>query len=320
MIEGNADGPVIVPGEPDKSRLIAAIRQGGDIKMPPSPKPKLAPEAIEALTLWIRAGAVWPADANNSSASASAASASLAKQHWAFQPVREPPLPAVKNTGWVASPIDQFVLAKLEAAHVSPASPADRRTLIRRAAFDLTGLPPTTGEVDEFLHDKSPEAFAHAVDRLLASPRYGERRGGYWLDVARYADTKGYVFMEERKYAFAYVYRDWVIRALNTDLPYDQFLIAQLAADRLPNHDDGSLAAMGFLTVGRRFLNNQADIIDDRLDVIGRGTMGLTVACAAAITTSSIRFRRKIIIRSMACWPAPSKSKFRSRRNPPSRR
>ncbi len=272
---------MIVAGDPDKSPLIAAIRQTGDIKMPPAPKAKLPQPAIDAISAWIKADAPWPESPR--ATSITSANDTAARQHWAFQPVREPPLPAVKNAAWVASPIDQFVLAKLEAAHLAPAPPADRRTLIRRAAFDLTGLPPTPAEIDDFLNDKSPQAFERVVKRLLASPRYGERWGRFWLDVARYADTKGYVFMEERKYAFAYVYRDWVIKALNADLPYNDFLIDQLRrrpAAPTPNHDDGSLAAMGFLTVGRRFLNNQADIIDDRLDVIGRGTMGLTIACA----------------------------------------
>jgi hypothetical protein len=203
------------------------------------------------------------------------------RRHWAWQPVRQPPLPAVKGTGWVKTPIDRFILAKLEAKGLSPAPTADRRTLIRRATFDLTGLPPTAAEIEAFAADRAPDAWAKVVDRLLASPRYGERWGRYWLDVARYADTKGYVFQEERRYPFAYTYRDWVVRAFNEDLPYDQFLTQQIAADQLPlGEDRRPLAAMGFLTLGRRFLNNQPDIIDDRLDVVFRGTQALTVGCA----------------------------------------
>ena len=279
MMIGNSDGPVVVPGDPDRSRLVKAIRRQGDIKMPPD-KPLPQP-AVEALASWIKAGAPWPEkDAAISAASSAESIAAAAKRHWAFQPVREPPIPSVQNSAWLKNSVDAFVLTRLEAGHIPPAPAADRRTLIRRATFDLIGLPPTPTEVDDFVGDKSSNAFARVVDRLLASPRYGERWGRYWLDVARYADTKGYVFMEERKYPFAYVYRDWVIEALNNDLPYDKFLIEQIAADRLANHDDGSLAAMGFLTVGRRFLNNRPDIIDDRLDVICRGMMGLTVTCA----------------------------------------
>src|SRR5881275_2947250 len=158
---------------------------------------------------------------------------------------------------------------------------ADPLTLIRRAYFDLIGLPPAPGDVRDFLADKDPQAYEKLVDRLLNSPHYGERWGRYWLDIARYADTKGYVFEEERRYPYSYTYRDYVIRALNEDLPYDQFIIQQIAADLLPlGEDKRPLAAMGFLTLGRRFLNNQADIIDDRIDVVSRGTMGLTVGCA----------------------------------------
>jgi hypothetical protein len=279
MMTGNSDGAVIVLGDPEKSRLVKAIRRQGDIKMPP--EKTLPAPAVEALATWIKAGAPWPEQSPAATASNVAETiAAAAKRHWAFQPVREPPSPSVRETAWVKSPVDAFVLARLEAAHIPAAPAADRRTLVRRATLDLIGLPPTPAEVDGFLRDDSPDAFAHVVDRLLASPRYGERWGRYWLDIARYADTKGYVFMEDRKYAYAYVYRDWVIQALNDDLPYDKFLIEQIAADRLPASDNGSLAAMGFLTVGRRFLNSRPDIIDDRLDVMCRGMMGLTVTCA----------------------------------------
>ena len=158
-----------------------------------------------------------------------------ARSHWAFQPIREPAVPPVKDKHFVQTPVDNFILAELEAAHLSPSPMADRRTLIRRATFDLIGLPPTPEEVAAFEADNSPEAFAKVVDRLLASPRYGERWGRHWLDVARYADTKGYVFEEDRHYPYAYTYRDYVIRAFNEDLPYDQFIKQQIAADLLPS-------------------------------------------------------------------------------------
>ncbi len=224
-----------------------------------------------------------------------------AREHWAFQRVEAPPVPAVRDAAWVRTPVDAFVLAKLEAHGLRPAPPADRRTLLRRVYYDLIGLPPTPQELDDFLNDSSPDAYEKVVERLLASPRYGERWGRHWLDVARYADTKGYVFQEERRYAYSYTYRDYVIRAFNEDKPYDQFVLEQIAADRLVNADQrpagtaaGSvpvetasanpdrsvLAALGFLTPGRRFLNNPHDIIDDRIDVVTRGTLGLTVTCA----------------------------------------
>ena len=209
-------------------------------------------------------------------------SLSATRTHWAFQPVTNPSLPSVKNKNWIHTPIDQFILAKLEVKNLPPSSLADKRTLIRRATFDLTGLPPTFEEVDLFLKDKSPVAFEKVVDRLLASPRYGERWGRHWLDVARYADTKGYVYggREETKFIHSSAYRDWVVHALNEDLPYDKFLKLQIAADQVADADRDALAAMGFLTLGRRFLGIVHDIIDDRIDVVMRGTQALTVGCA----------------------------------------
>jgi hypothetical protein len=277
LLEGGESGPAIVPGNPDRSLLIQAVRHAGTVQMPP--KKKLPPRAIAALTAWVKMGAPWPNDRVVAANPQNKANARTG--HWAFQPVRRPAVPVVKDAGWVRSPIDAFVRARLEANHMRPSRPADRRTLLRRASFDLVGLPPTAAEVAAFEADRSPDAFARVVDRLLASPRYGERWARHWLDVARYADTKGYVFTEERRFPYAYTFRDYVIRAFNEDLPYDQFVVQQLAADRLPRGDDrGALAAMGFLTVGRRFLNNPHDIIDDRIDVVCRGFLGLTVSCA----------------------------------------
>ena len=201
--------------------------------------------------------------------------------HWSFRPVTKPTVPAVNNRAWVRTPIDAFILARLEAQGLTPATECDRLTFLRRVSFDLIGLPPTPEEVEAFVSDRSPEAHEKVVDRLLSSPRYGERWGRHWLDIARYADTKGYVFQEERRYPYSYTYRDYVIRAFNDDLPYDQFILHQLAADQLPlGTDKRPLAAMGYLTLGRRFLNNVHDIIDDRIDVTMRGLQGLTVACA----------------------------------------
>jgi hypothetical protein len=274
LIKGTDGGKTaLVPGDPDKSLLIQVLSHTGSVKMPP--QGKLPQKSIDALTAWVKMGAPWPGGG------APAVAVKDPKKHWSFQPVRKPALPAVKNKAWVKSPIDAFVLSALEKKGLKPAPSADRRTLIRRAYFDLTGLPPTVADVQAFINDKSPTAYSKVVDKLLASPQYGERWARYWLDVARYADTKGYVFQEERRYPYAYTYRDYVIRAFNEDKPYDEFLKEQLAADQLPDSEDHrDLAAMGFLTLGRRFLNNQADIIDDRIDVVFRGTQGLTVNCA----------------------------------------
>ncbi|MCW3094845.1 MAG: hypothetical protein JWL77_463 [Chthonomonadaceae bacterium] len=282
ILHGGGSGmAVVVPGEPDKSNLIKAVHYDTNLKMPPSGK--LKPEEIAALTEWVKRGAHWPGAVTPVAVSANGEYVPSQEQasHWSFKPFKRSPLPTVKNTTWCKTPIDRFILAKLEAKGLKPAPYADRRTLIRRANFDLIGLPPTPAEVDAFVADTAPDAFAKVVDRLLADPRYGERWGRHWLDVARYADNKGYVFTEDKEYHYAYTYRDYVIRSFNNDLPYDRFVKEQLAADRMQSGDDrSSLAAMGFLTLGRRFLNDQAAIIDDRIDVTSRGLMGLTVACA----------------------------------------
>ncbi|MFO1500431.1 MAG: DUF1549 and DUF1553 domain-containing protein [Verrucomicrobiota bacterium] len=204
--------------------------------------------------------------------------------HWAFQPPKKVAPPKVRNSGWGQTEIDRFILAKLEAAGMAPAPPADARTLIRRMSLDLTGLPPSYDEVVAFIAASGQDrerAIAQMIDRLLASPRYGERWGRHWLDVARYSDTKGYVYArEERRFVHAPAYRDWVIGAFNQDLPYDRFLTLQIAADQLVSTNSPDLRAMGFVTGGRRFLGVTHDIIDDRIDVVTRGTMALTVSCA----------------------------------------
>lgn len=276
--KGSESGPVVIAGDVEGSKLIEAIRHSGSTKMPP--KGKLPDQAIDILTAWVKRGAIWPASpaANESHESIK----ERGKTHWAFQAVRAPEIPDVKNRTWLQSPIDAFVLARLEVAELAPSPPAYRHTLIRRATFDLHGLPPTPDEVMAFETDTSPNAFEKVVNRLLDSPRYGERWGRHWLDVARYADTKGYVRLKDNpNYPCSWTYRDYVIRAFNEDLPYDQFIIQQLAADQLDLGDDPRpLAAMGFLTLGQRFINSQHDIIDDRIDVVTRGLLGLTVSCA----------------------------------------
>jgi hypothetical protein len=279
-LKGGAAGPLWVAGKPDESLLVQAVKGvAKDLeRMPPQKQgPALKPEQIAVLEEWVRLGAPDPrSDAEGK------AHADKSAKHWAFQRPVAPAVPAIRDAKYpVQNPVDAFVAEKLVANGLRPAPSADRRTLLRRATFDLTGLPPTPGEMRDFLADPSPRAFEQAVDRLLASPRYGERWARHWLDIARYADSKGYVFEEERRYPYAYTYRDWVVQSLNDDLPYDQFLIQQIAGDQCATPDNPRpLAAQGFLTLGRRFLNNQNDIIDDRIDVVFRGTMGLTVACA----------------------------------------
>ncbi len=259
----------LVPGHPDQSVLLRALRwTDDDLKMPP--RKKLPDEVLRDMTTWIQKGAAMPALKDAAKANAG--------PHWAFQRPVEPAPPAGAE-----HPVDAFILAKLREKGLQPSPAADRRTLLRRVSYDLTGLPPTPDEVDAFLKDESPDAWARVVDRLLASPRYGERWGRHWLDVARYADTTdGSVDgREDHRLVNSAAYRDWVVRVLNEDLPYDRFLLKQLAADLLPPENGRrDLEAMGFLTLGRRFENNVHDIIDERLDVVGRGLLGLTLSCA----------------------------------------
>jgi hypothetical protein len=273
VLKGGDDGPVVVPGKPEASNLLKAIRYGEDFSHMP-PKGKLPAKVISDFERWIAAGAPDPRVDGSPAAK-------IPVKHWAFQPPRNVPLPHVKRADWPQNEVDRFVLARLEERGLSPASDADRATLVRRLAFGLIGLPPTFSEVQAYVNDRSPKALEKLVDRLLASPHFGERWARHWLDVARYADTKGYVFKEDRNYPDAYTYRDWVIRAFNEDMPYDRFLVAQIAGDQMPGSGKNPpLAAMGFLTLGRRFINNLPDIIDDRIDVVTRGTMALTVGCA----------------------------------------
>ncbi len=263
VLKGGDGGPAAVPGKAADSPLVKAIRYADDLRMPP--KGKLPDRERQALERWIDAGLPWPAQAVLKAPDAIERAAAA---HWAFRPVKRP------ATG---HSIDAFVAATLRDKGLSPSPHANQRTLIRRATFDLHGVPPTPEEVTAFEADATPDAYAKLIDRLLASPRYGERWGRHWLDVARYADNKGYVFFEGKEYPWAWTYRDWVIDALNRDLPYDRFVTAQLAADLAMPADR---AALGFLTVGGHFVNNTHDIIDDRIDVVTRGLMGLTVTCA----------------------------------------
>ena len=281
---GGGRGPAIVPGKPAESLLIRAIGQGDEeLSMPPTGKLKDA--EISALTRWVALGAPWGVVARAKPGEETEGS----QTYWSFTAPREPETPQVENIAWVRSPIDAFVLARLEAMGLQPAPPADKRTLLRRATFDLIGLPPTRDQIRAFLDDDSPEAFEKVVERLLTSQRYGERWGRHWLDVARYADSNG--LDENLVYKNAFRYRDYVIQALNEDKPYDQFVHEQLAGDLLPPTDDLETmyerwTATGFLSVGGKMLAEddpvkmQMDIIDEQLETTSRAFMGLTVGCA----------------------------------------
>ena len=272
--KGGKSGPPIVPGKPEESLLIQAIRQTHDrIKMPPGGK--LKDEEVAAITEWVKAGAVWPAAAVTVAKPPGPGYVITPEQRafWSFQRVRKPAVPPVKDAAAARTAIDHFVLAKLEAQGLKPAHPAAKQVLIRRATLDLTGLPPSPEEVDAFLADFSPGAFAKVVDRLLASPRYGERWGRYWLDVARYSDDKLNSTQDE-PYPNAFRYRDWVIQALNRDMPYNLFVKAQIAGDLLKSEDPLQFQpGLGFYALS-------PEMQDERVDATTRGFLGLTVACA----------------------------------------
>ncbi len=292
MKKGGQHGPAIVVGDPANSLLIKAVKQTGEIKMPLGGK--ITDGEIAKLEAWVKAGAVWPAGSASASVAGKSGKYVISPERrnfWSFLPLKQPPVPEVKDTKWAKTNIDKFVLAKLEQDGLKPVAPANKHDLLRRAYLDLTGLPPTPEEFAAFEKDRAPDAFAKVVDRLLASPHYGERWGRLWLNVARYGEDdyrslnpnpKGY-----RPYPNAWAYRDWVVRAFNDDMPYDQFVKDQLAGDLLdPKTRYKTLPATGFLGLGPWYYDNgsnevtRADERHDRVDAVTRGFLGLTVQCA----------------------------------------
>jgi mono/diheme cytochrome c family protein len=290
LLKGGRSGPALVRGEPERSLLILAVRHEGDVAMPP--KKKLSQLEIDTLAAWIKMGAPWPAAVEGTSRPSQAANQprwdERARNHWAFQPRRSARPPKVSGSTWPLGPIDRFILAKLEEMGIAPSAPASRRALLRRATFDLTGLPPSAEEVDAFLADSSPLAFTRVVDRLLASPHYGQRWGRHWLDVARYADSNG--MDDNLAYSDAWRFRDYVILSFNADKPYDRFLSEQIAGDLLaerePARRDELVVATGFLAIGPKMLaeddpvKQQMDIVDEQLDTVSRVFMAISMGCA----------------------------------------
>lgn len=290
LLEGGDTGPAVVPGQPAKSLLIEAVRyQNPNLQMPP--QNRLSPAEVAALEKWIALGApdprLAPTTGDKSVAEKAAGPTGMSieagRKFWAFQPLARPDAPQVKQKAWLRTPIDAFVLARLEKAGLQPAPAADKRTLLRRVTFDLTGLPPTPAEVEAFLADSSPDAFSQVVERLLASPDYGIRWGRHWLDVARYADSNG--LDENLAFGNAWRYRDYVVDAFNADKPFNRFLVEQLAGDLLPGANQQTTSATGFLVLGAKVLAEpdidklQMDTIDEQLDTIGKAFMGMTLGC-----------------------------------------
>jgi Protein of unknown function (DUF1549)/Protein of unknown function (DUF1553)/Planctomycete cytochrome C len=285
ILKGGTNGPAVVPGKPEQSAILKAIRYEGR-KMPPSGQ---LPESVASdFEKWIAMGAPDPREGSLATWKPSGIDVEKGRKYWAFQPPQKPAVPKVKNSKWSAQPIDRFLLAAMEQKHIAPVADADRTTWLRRVTFDLAGLPPTPEEIDSFLQDKSKDAYAKVVDRLLASERFGERWGRHWLDVARYAESVG----RGRNYPFpmAWRYRNYVIDAFNHDKPFDQFMREQIAGDLMPassekQHDD-QLIATGFLAMGSHDLievNPQVfrmDVIDEQINATSRTFMGLTVGCA----------------------------------------
>ena len=274
LLSGGEMGPVLVPGDGAASKLVQAIRREGEIKMPP--ETPLDSGAIQALEEWVAMGAPWPEETDRGPITMAERITWSRDNHWSFKSVVSPPLP----DGYAGQGVDYFIGERLVAAGLTALPRADKYTQLRRLSFDLTGLPPSFDDMEAFLANEDEGAYAAWVDKLLASPQFGERWGRHWLDLARYADTKGYVFQEERDFGFSHTYRDYVVRALNEDKPYDQFIKEQLAADLMTLEDQRSLAALGFQTLGRRFVGNVHDQIDDKIDVVSRGLMGVTMQCA----------------------------------------
>ena len=281
-LHGGDSGPAIIPGNGAESLLFKKVSSTDPEKVMPPRKPDTQPLStmqVALLKRWIDAGAVWPEPTAEELATAARS------RHWAFQPPARPAVPKVRNKRWITNPIDHFVLARLEQEHLHPSQPAVRRTLIRRLSLDLLGLPPTPTEVEAFVKDRRSNAYEELVDHLLASPHFGERWGRHWLDLARYADSDGYE--KDRARPYAYVYRDWVIDAINRDLPFDAFTIEQLAGDLLPNATHEQKVATGF---HRQTLTNTEGGVDqeefrckaivDRVNTTGTVWLGLTIGCA----------------------------------------
>ncbi len=282
MLRGGDSGhPAVVPGNPDKSKILAALKYKGP-EMPP--KQKLSDEVIENFEKWISMGAP---DPRTKKLEAKLSKKPDGKDHWAFQAIQDPPLPSVRLKPWPKSDLDHFILARLEKEGIKPSKEADRRTLIRRVTSVLTGLLPTPEEVEAFVNDPSEKAYEVLVDKLLSSPRYGEHITRLWLDLSRYAEDQAHIVGNNKSLFFpnAYIYRDWVIEALNRDLPYDRFLRLQLAVDLIEPDNKKDLAALGFMGLGPKYYNRnnpvvKADEWEDRIDTLSRGLLGLTVACA----------------------------------------
>jgi hypothetical protein len=285
ILKGGESGPAVDLKSPEDSLLVKAINHRDGLAMPPSPAPKLQAKEIDILTRWVKSGLPGINDkAVVAEAKKGAGISAEARKYWAYQPVQRPQVPPVKNKGWVKNPIDSFVLAKLEAKGLEPAAPADRRTLIRRVYYDLIGLPPTPEEVDAFVNDTTPDSYERLLDKLMASPHYGEKWARHWLDLVRFAETNGFEFDQDKP--FIWRYRDYVIDAFNKDKPYDQFVHEQIAGDMLSKTSAETMIATGYYRLGQwdsgaadRLVQKYATL-DSILSTTGQVFMGISIGCA----------------------------------------
>lgn len=287
VLKGGESGPAVVPGDPDASLVVQALRFE-NFEMPP--KGKLPAETIAKFEQWVKEGAADPREGSGAPLIAAVPTIDFAaarQRLWSLKPLAAHLPPEVNDAKWPRQGLDRFILQRLDAAGMRPAGAAERRTWLRRVSLDLIGLPPTPAEILAFESDHAPDATERVVDRLLASPHFGERVARMWLDLARYAEDQAHIVGKDESllYPNAYLYRDWVINALNSDLPYDRFVQLQLAADLLEGDESPNVAALGFIGLGpkyysRRSLQVMSDEWEDRVDVVGRGLLGLTVACA----------------------------------------
>ena len=284
LLAGGESGPAVVPGDLEESLLISALKQV-DFEMPP--KGKLPAAVIADFEKWIQDGAIDPRRATDQVVKPKSIDIEAGRKHWAYQPLKAPAIPKTKNTSWPSGDIDRFILARLEVAGLTPGPDAKNIVMVRRLYFDLIGLPPTPEQIAQFVNDKSPKAYENLVDRLLKSPRFGERWGRHWLDVTRFAESMS---LRGILLKHAWRYRDYVIEAFNDDRPYDQFLTQQLAGDLLKatsvDAQRQNLIATTFLVMGDTLLENQnksqldMDFVDEQLDVIGKGLLAQTITCA----------------------------------------
>lgn len=289
ILQGGETGPAIIPGFPEKSELILAINHDPDgYQMPP--EKKLSNNQIAAITQWVKQGAAWP-KSPEAQQPQSVKNFSVETDHWSLQPVNRPTIPKVNQKQWSSSPVDQFILARLEQANLSPSSQANRAILARRLYFDLLGLPPSPKQLEQFVNDPAPDAYEQLVTQLLASPQYGERWGRHWLDLVRFAETLGHEFDYDISHTSHY--RDYVIRAFNEDLPFDQFAMEHFAGDLIAHpryrpvlQENESVLATGFFWFGQGKHSpvdvraEQCDLIDNQIDVLSKAFLGTTIACA----------------------------------------